>query len=138
MRTGVDEDDDYDKDVYQSLLADKDISAVIAASGKLIVLVEILQQWYKNGHRCLVFCQGRQMLTIIQAVVKSKGYSFLRMDGTTAVRQRQVLVDTFNSDEGPFLFLLTTRVGGIGINLTGADRVLIFDPDWVSLAINVF
>ena len=56
--------------------------------------------------------------------------TYLRMDGGTPVARRQALVDSFNGDAGCFLFLLTTRVGGVGTNLTGADRVVIFDPDW--------
>ena len=78
----------------------------------------------------LVFCQTRQMLTLVEAYVKSRGYSFLRMDGSTVIQRRQPLIAEFNTNENIFLFLLTTRVGGLGVNLTGADRVLIFDPDW--------
>ena len=78
----------------------------------------------------LLFCQTRQMLSLIEAFVASEGYAFLRMDGNTPVRRRQPMVAEFNRPSGPFLFLLTTRVGGLGINLTGADRVVIFDPDW--------
>ena len=122
---------DDDDEIRKELNRDADISSLISASGKLIVLVEILRLWHANGHRCLIFCQGRRMLSIIQAVVKARNYSYLRMDGTTPMRQRQVLVDMFNSDAGPFAFLLTTRVGGIGVNLIGADRVVIVDPDWV-------
>ena len=59
-----------------------------------------------------------------------QAYSYLRLDGTTTVRQRQPLINHYNSDPSIFLFLLTTRVGGLGVNLTGADRVVIFDPDW--------
>jgi len=125
------EDDGSDTDVEERLLAQADIASLIAASGKLIVLVEILRHWHTSGNRCLIFCQGRQFLSIIQAVVSARGYSYLRMDGTTAVRQRQALVDAFNADGGPFAFLLTTRVGGVGVNLIGADRVVIVDPDWV-------
>jgi DNA excision repair protein ERCC-6 len=55
------------------------------------------------------------------------------MDGTTAVDQRMPLVDEFNDTPNIFIFLLTTKVGGLGINLTGANRVIIFDPDWVRL-----
>ena len=53
------------------------------------------------------------------------------MDGNTAVGARMKLVDSFNSNPDMFVFLLTTRVGGLGVNLTGANRVVIFDPDWV-------
>ena len=59
-----------------------------------------------------------------------QGYEYLRMDGTTSIKRRQPLIQAFNSNEDIFLFLLTTRVGGLGVNLTGADRVVIFDPDW--------
>jgi DNA excision repair protein ERCC-6 len=52
------------------------------------------------------------------------------MDGATPIPSRKPLIDAFNSDPNIFLFVLTTRVGGLGINLTGADRVVIFDPDW--------
>ena len=55
------------------------------------------------------------------------------MDGTTTVDQRMPLVDEFNHTPDIFIFLLTTKVGGLGINLTGANRVIIFDPDWVTL-----
>ncbi|VDN45536.1 unnamed protein product, partial [Gongylonema pulchrum] len=54
----------------------------------------------------------------------------MRMDGSTAVAKRQPLVENFNKHDEIFIFLLTTRVGGLGINLTGANRVVIFDPDW--------
>jgi DNA excision repair protein ERCC-6 len=53
------------------------------------------------------------------------------MDGTTAIGARLRTIDRFNNDSSIYLFLLTTRVGGLGVNLTGANRVLIFDPDWV-------
>lgn len=71
------------------------------------------------------------MLDIIERVVKSLGFKYLRMDGNTAVGQRMVLVNDFNTQDDIYVFLLTTKVGGLGLNLTGADRVIIFDPDWV-------
>jgi len=123
------DDDDDDVDLSRRLIAESDVASLVAASGKLIVLVDILRLWYANGNRCSIFCQGRQMLDIVQAVVSAAKYDFLRMDGTTSIRQRQVLVDKFNSSDGPFAFLLTTRVGGVGVNLVGADRVIIVDPD---------
>ncbi|GMF82957.1 unnamed protein product, partial [[Candida] boidinii] len=60
----------------------------------------------------------------------NENYQFLRMDGTTPISQRQSLVDLFNNDPNYDIFLLTTRVGGLGVNLTGASRVVIYDPDW--------
>lgn len=70
------------------------------------------------------------MLVILQRFVESKGYTYMKMDGTTSVGARQPLIDKFNASETTFLFLLTTKVGGLGVNLTGANRVVIFDPDW--------
>lgn len=58
-------------------------------------------------------------------------YRYLRMDGSTAVKARSSLVHRFNTDPDIFVFLLTTKVGGLGVNLTGADRIIIYDPDWV-------
>jgi len=57
----------------------------------------------------------------------------MRMDGTTAVKKRMGLIGEFNRNEDVFVFLLTTKVGGLGVNLTGANRVIIYDPDWVCL-----
>ena len=100
-------------------------------SGKLSVTAKVLEQWWKENHRVLLFTQGRQMLDIVEGLVQSQGWKYLRMDGTTPVIHRQQLIDQFNDESSDiFVFLLTTRVGGIGVNLTGADRVLLYDPDW--------
>ncbi|NWQ75227.1 ERCC6 protein, partial [Columbina picui] len=99
-------------------------------SGKMIVVESLLKIWHKQGHRVLFFTQSRQMLQIFEVFVRDRNYSYLRMDGTTTIASRQPLVTRFNEDKSIFIFLLTTRVGGIGVNLTGADRVIIYDPDW--------
>ena len=99
-------------------------------SGKLAVVKALLGMWREEGHRALLFCQTRQMLDIVEAFVRMLQLGYLRMDGTTSVRQRSMLVDQFNADDSIPLFLLTTKVGGLGVNLTGADRVIIYDPDW--------
>ncbi|XP_026542996.1 DNA excision repair protein ERCC-6 [Notechis scutatus] len=99
-------------------------------SGKLIVVESLLKIWHKQGHRVLLFTQSRQMLHILEVFLKQRSYSYLKMDGTTTVASRQPLIARFNEDVSIFVFLLTTRVGGLGINLTGADRVIIYDPDW--------
>lgn len=71
------------------------------------------------------------MLDIIEAFVNEEGYTYNRMDGTTPIGARQSLISQFNDPEsGLFVFLLTTKVGGLGVNLTGANRVILFDPDW--------
>ncbi|XP_009640195.1 DNA excision repair protein ERCC-6 [Egretta garzetta] len=99
-------------------------------SGKMIVVESLLKIWHKQGHRVLFFTQSRQMLQILEVFVRDRNYSYLRMDGTTAIASRQPLITRYNEDKSIFIFILTTRVGGIGVNLTGADRVIIYDPDW--------
>ncbi|KAK2714735.1 hypothetical protein QYM36_009077 [Artemia franciscana] len=99
-------------------------------SGKMIVVESLLRIWKKQGHRVLLFSQSKKMLDIFEKFVRSMNYTYLRLDGSTSIGARQPLIDKFNSNNGIFLFLLTTRVGGLGVNLTGANRVIIYDPDW--------
>jgi DNA excision repair protein ERCC-6 len=99
-------------------------------SGKMKVLKVILRKWKEQGHRVLVFTQTRQMMYILKRLLREEKYKFLTMDGTTSMKSRGPLVHRFNTDDSNFLMLLTTRTGGLGINLTGADRVLLYDPDW--------
>ncbi|RAL62241.1 hypothetical protein DID88_004811 [Monilinia fructigena] len=100
-------------------------------SGKMQVVKALLQMWKGYGHKTLLFSQGVQMLDILEEFVKKLGgFNYLRMDGGTAIKDRQTLVDQFNNDPNMHVFLLTTKVGGLGVNLTGANRVIIFDPDW--------
>ncbi|XP_077438587.1 DNA excision repair protein ERCC-6 [Vanacampus margaritifer] len=99
-------------------------------SGKLIVVESLLRLWFKQGHRVLLFTQSRQMLDILEVFVRQNHYTYLKMDGTTAIASRQPLIARFNEDKSIFVFLLTTKVGGLGVNLTGANRVIIYDPDW--------
>ena len=70
------------------------------------------------------------MLNIIQRFMMVKGWKFGRLDGNTNVASRQRLVDNFNADDSYFAMLCTTRTGGVGLNLTGADRIILYDPDW--------
>lgn len=106
-----------------------------ATSGKMQVLKSLLELWQDQGHRTLLFCQTKQMLDILESfvsqlhTVSKRLFVHLRMDGDTAIGRRQELVDAFNNGEQD-VFLLTTKVGGLGVNLTGADRVIIYDPDW--------
>ncbi|TRX90340.1 hypothetical protein FHL15_008705 [Xylaria flabelliformis] len=100
-------------------------------SGKMQVLKALLGMWKKLGHKTLLFSQTVQMLDILERFVGGLGnIQYLRMDGKTPIKMRQVLVDKFNKDPDIDLFLLTTKVGGLGVNLTGANRVIIYDPDW--------
>lgn len=100
-------------------------------SGKMQVVKALLEMWKRFGHKTLLFSQGVQMLNIIEDFVRGlDGFNYLRMDGATNIKDRQNLVDRFNNDPNLHVFLLTTKVGGLGVNLTGANRVIIFDPDW--------
>ena len=96
----------------------------------MLVLNEVLQCWKQEKHKVLIYTQTVAMLNILQKYVEEQGFTYCRMDGSTAIVKRQMLVDLFNNREDIFLFLLTTRVGGLGLNLIGADRVVLFDPDW--------
>ncbi|KAL4965278.1 DNA-dependent ATPase RAD26 [Aspergillus stella-maris] len=100
-------------------------------SGKMQVVKSLLELWKDTGHKTLLFAQHRIMLDILEKFVRSlSGFNYRRMDGTTPIRYRQTMVDEFNKDPDLHVFLLTTKVGGLGVNLTGADRVIIYDPDW--------
>ncbi|KAJ5924153.1 DNA repair protein rhp26 [Penicillium verhagenii] len=100
-------------------------------SGKMQVLKSLLELWRDTGHKTLLFAQTVQMLDILEKFLRSLGgFTFRRMDGGTQIPKRHAIVNEFNLDPELHVFLLTTKVGGIGINLTGADRVIIYDPDW--------
>ena len=99
-------------------------------SGKLQALAELLRDRKHGGHRCLIFTQMSKMLDILEAFLNLNGHTYLRLDGGTGVDRRQRLMDRFNMDIKVFCFILSTRSGGLGINLTGADTVIFYDSDW--------
>ena len=99
-------------------------------SAKLKTLRDLLECWKRNKHKVLVFSQTRMMLDILENMAEQEGHKYIRMDGCTPTKHRPLLIDAFNKDDSIFVALLTTKVGGLGVNLTGADRVVIFDPDW--------
>ncbi|KAJ4424125.1 DNA repair protein rhp26 [Gnomoniopsis sp. IMI 355080] len=99
-------------------------------SGKMQVVKALIKMWKRLGHKALLFSQGVQMLNILEHFLRRGNFNFLRMDGSTPIKERQKLVDQFNNDPDIDIFLLTTKVGGLGVNLTGASRVIIYDPDW--------
>eukprot|EP01129_Flabellula_baltica_P010184 TRINITY_DN4279_c0_g1_i3.p1 TRINITY_DN4279_c0_g1~~TRINITY_DN4279_c0_g1_i3.p1 ORF type:complete len:406 (+),score=87.75 TRINITY_DN4279_c0_g1_i3:1487-2704(+) len=103
---------------------------LIEDSTKIQVLDKILPLWKKENHKCLIFSQTVKMLDILEQFLELKRFTYMRMDGTTNVNNRNQMITEFNENPDIFIFLLTTKVGGVGINLTGADRVVIFDPDW--------
>lgn len=99
-------------------------------SGKMKVVAHVLKGWKEQGHRVLLFAQTQQMLDILENFLIAGGYVYRRMDGFTPIKHRMALIDEFNDSDDVFIFILTTKVGGLGTNLTGANRVIIYDPDW--------
>ncbi|XP_052268550.1 helicase domino-like isoform X1 [Dreissena polymorpha] len=98
--------------------------------GKLQTLDILLHRLKTGDHRVLIFTQMTRMLDILEAFLNYHGHRYLRLDGTTKIEQRQQLMDRFNADRRIFCFILSTRSGGIGVNLTGADTVIFYDSDW--------
>jgi hypothetical protein len=99
-------------------------------AGKLQTLAELLRKLKKGGHRVLIFTQMSKMLDILETFLNLNGHVYLRLDGSTGVERRQRLMERFNNDPKLFCFILSTRSGGLGINLTGADTVIFYDSDW--------
>ncbi|KAG6622726.1 putative SNF2 family helicase/ATPase and F-box protein [Phytophthora cinnamomi] len=98
--------------------------------GKLQQLAVLLRTLKRGGHRCLIFTQMSSMLNILEVFLNLHGHTYFRLDGATKVDKRQMLMERFNRDEKIFCFILSTRSGGLGINLTGADAVIFYDSDW--------
>lgn len=98
--------------------------------GKLQTLDRLLRQLKAGQHRVLIFTQMTRMLDVLEAFLNYHGHIYLRLDGSTRIEQRQILMDRFNNDKRIFVFILSTRSGGVGINLTGADTVIFYDSDW--------
>ncbi|KAL9100274.1 MAG: hypothetical protein Q9163_004334 [Psora crenata] len=98
--------------------------------GKLQKLDSLLRQLQAGGHRALIFTQMTKVLDILEQFLNIHGHRYLRLDGATKIEQRQILTDRFNNDNRILAFILSSRSGGIGINLTGADTVIFYDLDW--------
>ncbi|KAG8710161.1 helicase [Ceratobasidium sp. 395] len=105
----------------------------VTLSGKLIALAALLKQ-IRHGteEKCILVSHYTSTLNIVEAFCKSMHYSYLRLDGSTAVTKRQQLVDEFNrvSQSQKFVFLLSAKAGGVGLNLIGASRLVLIDSDW--------
>ena len=90
----------------------------------------MLPRLRREGHRCLLFTQMSRMLDIFEIFLNMHHFTYLRMDGATSLPQRQKMMEKFNNDASVFIFILSTRSGGLGINLIGADTVIFYDSDW--------
>ena len=112
---------------------------LVKASGKLVLLDKLLPHLKSNGHRVLMFSQFKIMLDIIEDYLDLRGFRFERIDGSITGLKRQRAIDRYQAplinpsgdhSKAPFIMLISTKAGGVGINLTAADTCIIFDSDW--------
>jgi len=104
---------------------------LIMSSGKLVLLDKLLPKLHKQGRKVLIFSQMVRILDILEDYLRYRNYRYERLDGGIRGDLRQASIDRFSQkDSDRFVFLLCTRAGGVGINLTAADTVVIFDSDW--------
>ncbi|CAM0949610.1 unnamed protein product [Alopecurus aequalis] len=99
-------------------------------SCKLSFILALLRNLLEERHHVLIFSQSCKMLNLIQEAILLEGYNFLRMDGSTKISERERIVKDFQEGLGAQIFLLTTKVGGLGLTLTKAARVIVVGPDW--------
>uniref|UniRef100_A0A8C5A2V3 DNA helicase n=1 Tax=Gadus morhua TaxID=8049 RepID=A0A8C5A2V3_GADMO len=108
-----------------------DGGSLTKAAGKLTLLQKMMRKLKDNGHRVLIFSQMTKMLDLLEDFLENEGYKYERIDGGITGGMRQEAIDRFNAPGAPqFAFLLSTRAGGLGINLATADTVVIYDSDW--------
>jgi SNF2 family DNA or RNA helicase len=105
--------------------------SLIRSSGKFLLLDSMLPKLKAAGHRVLLFSQMTALMDLLEDFFRYRSYEFLRLDGSTAADERERRMARFNDPSSPaFVFLLSTRAGGLGLNLASADTVVIFDSDW--------
>ncbi|XP_065811336.1 chromodomain-helicase-DNA-binding protein 6 isoform X2 [Labrus bergylta] len=110
---------------------DFQLQAMIQAAGKLVLIDKLLPKLLAGGHKVLVFSQMVRCLDILEDYLIQRRYTYERIDGRVRGNMRQAAIDRFcKPDSDRFVFLLCTRAGGLGINLTAADTCIIFDSDW--------
>lgn len=106
-------------------------SALIRSCGKFELLDRLLPKFKATGHRVLIFSQMTELLDLLEDLLKYLDFQFLRLDGSTKEELRRQYMQDFNAPDSPyFVFLLSTRAGGLGLNLQTADTVIIYDADW--------
>jgi len=125
-----------DFDIHKTCLAYRCIehyslgNHLICESGKFQMLDDMLPQMHANGDRILIFTQFVIVLDILEQYLRIRGHTYLRLDGSTPVTERQVMIDQYNTDSSIFIFILSTKAGGLGINLTAANTVILHDLDF--------
>jgi len=107
------------------------LDELVGASGKLSVLDQLLRSLFQKGHRVCLFSQFTSILDILEDYCQMRGWKFCRFDGGTSRAKRNFVINNFNAPESDkFVFLMSTRSGGMGLNLQTADTVILFDSDW--------
>lgn len=104
--------------------------ALVFSSGKMILLDKLLPKLKENKSKVLIFSQMTAVLDVLEDYITYKQYKYERLDGSVSFNNRTKSIQRFTNDEDIFIFLLCTKAGGLGINLTAADTVIIFDSDW--------
>uniref|UniRef100_A0A8C2EUT4 Chromodomain helicase DNA binding protein 9 n=1 Tax=Cyprinus carpio TaxID=7962 RepID=A0A8C2EUT4_CYPCA len=119
------------KQVYSPAAVDFHLQAMIQSAGKLVLIDKLLPKMKAGGHKVLIFSQMVRCLDILEDYLIQRRYLYERIDGRVRGNLRQAAIDRFSKpDSDRFVFLLCTRAGGLGINLTAADTCIIFDSDW--------
>jgi chromodomain-helicase-DNA-binding protein 1 len=119
------------KFLKENATKDETLKALITTSGKMMLLDRLLTKLKADGHRVLIFSQMVHMLDILTDYLKLRNYTYQRLDGTVPASDRKIAIDHFNAPgSDDYCFLLSTRAGGLGINLMTADTVVLFDSDW--------
>uniref|UniRef100_A0A452F9U6 Proliferation-associated SNF2-like protein n=1 Tax=Capra hircus TaxID=9925 RepID=A0A452F9U6_CAPHI len=103
---------------------------LVTNSGKFLILDRMLPELKTRGHKVLLFSQMTRMLDILMDYCHFRNFNFSRLDGSMSYSEREKNIHSFNTDPDVFIFLVSTRAGGLGINLTAADTVIIYDSDW--------
>ncbi|KAH0790123.1 SNF2 family N-terminal domain containing protein [Histomonas meleagridis] len=106
------------------------LHSIVDSSGKLILIHKLLPKLREGNHKVLIFSQMVKVLDILEDYLDLIGYKHERIDGSVPENERQLAIDRFANDPDAFIFLLCTKAGGMGINLTAADTVIIYDSDW--------
>ncbi|TRY56987.1 hypothetical protein DNTS_023907, partial [Danionella cerebrum] len=107
-----------------------DKESLITDSGKLYTLDLLLTRLKSQGHRVLIYSQMTRMIDLLEEYMVYRKHTYMRLDGSSKISERRDMVADFQSRTDIFVFLLSTRAGGLGINLTAADTVIFYDSDW--------
>ncbi|KAI3377029.1 hypothetical protein L3Q82_000245 [Scortum barcoo] len=119
------------REVYSPTAIDFHLQAMVQSAGKLVLIDKLLPKMKAGGHKVLIFSQMVRCLDILEDYLIQRRYLYERIDGRVRGNLRQAAIDRFSKpDSERFVFLLCTRAGGLGINLTAADTCIIFDSDW--------